>query len=449
MSNIPPQPLSPLPLITTFAPTKQAKQYNMLLIKNAKIIDPASKYHGKQRDVFIRRGKIEDIQTNISILKAKVIEAKGACLSPGWLDVGVQVADPGFEHREDIYSVTAAAAAGGYTGIVCQPNTMPVTHSKSEVMYLKNRTKEALVDCFPVGAVSRDCAGEDLTEMNDMYHHGAIAFSDGQKPIQDSGLMKRALLYAKGFDGVILNQPQDNSLAGKGQVHEGLVSTMLGMKGIPALAEEMMACRDIYLAKYTDSRLHLSNISCTNVVGMVKEARQEGLKVTSSAAVMNLIFEDEVMHSFNTNYKVLPPLREKKDIKALLKGLKNGSIDFISSNHNPQDEESKKVEFPYADFGTIGLQTTYALLNTYLGDQFSQEELVHWLSLNARNIFGLEVPKIETGAVANFTLFHPTKKWTFTKESILSKSKNSPFIGQEFTGKVMAIGNKGLVEEFA
>lgn len=420
----------------------------MLLIKNVKIIDPASKHHGKQKDVFIRKGNIEDIQNNISILKAKVIEAKGACLSPGWIDVGVQVGDPGFEHREDVFSVTAAAAAGGYTGIVCQPNTMPVTHSKSEVMYLKNRTKEALVDCYPLGAVSRDCAGVDLTEMNDMFYAGAVAFSDGSKSIQDNGLMKRALLYAKGFNGIIVNRPEDASLAGKGQVHEGIVSTMLGMKGIPALAEEMMARRDIYLTEYTDSRLHLSNISCANVVNIVKEARQEELKVTASVAAMNLVFEDEVMSDFNTNYKVLPPLREKKDIKALLKGLKNGTIDFISSNHVPWDEEAKKVEFPYADFGAIGLQTTYALLNTYLGDQISTEEIISWLSLNARNIFGLPIPKIESGQMANFTLFHPTKKWTFEKQSILSKSKNSPLIGMELKGKVLAVGNKGLVQEF-
>jgi dihydroorotase len=419
----------------------------MLLIKNVKIIDPASRYHGKVRDVFIRKGNIEDIQTNISIFKAKVIEAKGACFSPGWLDVGVQVGDPGFEQHEDIYSATAAAAAGGYTGIVCQPNTQPVIHSKSEVNYLKNRTKEALVDCYPMGAVSRDCAGVDLTEMYDMYQAGAVAFTDGRKSVQDNGLMKRALLYAKGFDGLILNWPQDKSLAEKGQLHEGLVSTMLGMKGIPTMAEEIMARRDLYLLAYTESRLHLSNISSTEVVNMIKDARQEGLRVTASAAVMNLIFEDEVMSNFDSNYKVLPPLREKKDLRALIKGLKNGSIDFISSNHVPWDEESKKLEFPYAEFGALGLQTSYALLNTYLGDQFTEEELVRWLSLNARAIFKLPVPKVEVGEEANFTIFHPTKKWTFRQEDILSKSKNSPFIGQEFTGKVMAVGNKGMVAE--
>ncbi|HHS95267.1 MAG TPA: dihydroorotase, partial [Phaeodactylibacter sp.] len=295
----------------------------MLLIKNVKIVDPSSPFHGKQRDVFIRKGHIEDIQSNISILRAKVINAKGAILSPGWLDVGVQVGDPGFEYREDIQTATAAAAAGGYTGILCLPNTSPVTHSKSEVVYLKNRTKGGLVDCYPIGAVSRHCKGEDLTEMNDMYHAGAVAFSDGLEAIQDNGLMKRALLYAKSFDGIIINRPHDKSLAAAGQVHEGLVSTTLGMKGIPAIAEEMMLRRDIYLAQYTDSRLHLANLSAAAAIPAIKEARQEGIKVTAHVAVMNLLFTDEEIKHFDTHFKVLPPLREKKDLKALLRALKN------------------------------------------------------------------------------------------------------------------------------
>ena len=419
----------------------------MLLLKQVKIIDPASRHHGKIRDVLVRKGHIEDIQSKISKPKAREIHLKGTCLSPGWIDVGVQVGDPGFEHREDLQTVAAAAAAGGYTGIVCQPNTSPVIHSKSEVSYLKNRTTDGIIDFYPIGAVSKNCAGEDLTEMNDMHHAGAVAFSDGKRPIQSSGLMKRALLYVKSFDGVVFNQPQDESLAAKGQMHEGIMSTMLGMKGIPVLAEEMMAQRDIRLAAYTNSQLHLSNISSSDVVNLIKNARQEGVKVTASVAAMNLTLEDEALVGFDTQYKVMPPLRSKKDIRALLKGLKNGTIDFISSNHIPLDEESKKVEFPYAGFGTIGLETTYALLNTYLGNQCSQEELVRWLSLNARSILGLPIPTIEEGAATNFTLFNPTEKWTYTADNVHSKSRNSPFIGTTFTGRVIGVGNKGLFAE--
>ncbi len=420
----------------------------MLLIQKATVLDPNSKHHHKRRDLLINAtGHIEDIRATISIKKAKRIEARGAYLSPGWIDVGVQVSDPGYEHREDIGSVAAAAAAGGYTAILCQPNTAPVVHSKSEVAYLKERTHDALVDFFPMGAISRDCAGADLTEMNDMFHAGAVAFTDGKCPVQNSGLMQRALLYSKSFDGIVLNQPHDASLAANGQMHEGVVSTMLGMKGIPALAEELMARRDIALARYTDARLHLSNISTTSSVGMVKEARRKGMKLTASTTAMNLIFDDNKLADYDTHYKVMPPLREKKDCKALLKALKTGTLDFISSNHMPLEEEVKKLEFPQACFGAIGLETTYALLNTYLGDQCTQEEFVHWLSLNARAIFRLPTPRIETGELANCTLFHPKVKWTFTESDIRSKSRNSPYLGTTFTGKVLAVANNAQMVE--
>ena len=414
-----------------------------LLIRNATIVDPNSRHNGKERDVLIRNGIIETIKAKITGVKGKEVDVKGACLSPGWLDVGIQSGDPGFEHREDLESVARAAAAGGYTGVVCQPNTMPVTHSKTEVLYLKNRTKENLVNFYPLGAVSQNCEGSDITEMNDMHQAGAVAFTDGEKSIQDSGLMKRALQYVKSFDGLIMNYPQDRNLAHKGQMHEGVISTTLGMKGIPALAEELMTGRDISLAEYTDSNLHLSSISTSGSISLIKEARSNGVNVTASVAALNLTLDDENLLGFDSNYKVLPPLREKNDIKALLKGLKNGHIDFITSNHSPHDEESKKLEFPLADFGVIGLETTYALLNTHLGKQCSQEEFVNWLSINARKILRLAVPTIEAGEKANLTIFDPNKEWTYSKDQIQSKSHNSPFIGTTFKGKVLGIVNNG------
>jgi len=416
-----------------------------LLIRNATIVDPKSRHNGKERDIWIRNGVIESIKAKITDTKAKELEAKGACVSPGWIDVGVQSGDPGFEHREDFESVAAAAAAGGYTGLVCQPNTMPVTHSKTEVLYLKNHTKDYLVNFYPLGAVSRDCEGGDITEMNDMHHAGAVAFTDGRISIQDSGLMKRALQYVKAFDGLILNYPIDKKLAHKGQMHEGLISTTLGMKGIPSLSEELMVGRDISLAEYTNSKLHLSSISTNGSIDLVKEARANDLNVTASVAALNLTLDDEHLLGFDSNYKVLPPLREKNDMKALIKALKNGHIDFITSNHNPHDEESKKLEFPLADFGVIGLETTYALLNTHLGKQCSQEEFVNWLSLNARKILRLPIPTVEAGAAANLTIFDPNKEWTYSKDQIRSKSHNSPFIGTTFTGKVLGVVNNGQV----
>ena len=416
-----------------------------LLIRNATIVDPKSRHNGKERDVLIRNGVIESIKAKITATKVKEIDVKGACLSPGWLDVGVHSGDPGFEHREDLDSVAKAAAAGGYTGVVCQPNTIPVVDSKTQVLYLKNRTRDNLVSFYPLGAVSQNCGGADITEMNDMHQAGAVAFTDGEKSIQDSGLMKRALQYVKSFDGLIMNFPQDKNLAHKGQMHEGVISTTLGMKGIPALAEELMTGRDISLAEYTDSNLHLSSISTAGSISLIKEARSKGLNVTASVAALNLTLDDEHLLGFDTNYKVLPPLREKNDIKALIKALKNGHIDFITSNHSPHDEESKKLEYPLADFGVIGLETTYALLNTHLGKQCSQEEFVNWLSINARKILRLPVPNVEVGEIANLTIFDPNREWTYSKDRIQSKSHNSPFIGTTFTGKVLGVVNNGQV----
>ncbi len=415
----------------------------MLLLKNVLIVCPSSKHHNKKRDVLIKNGLIEKIRTKIDAPKAKVVKIAGAVLSPGWLDVGAQIGDPGFEHREDIHSVAAAAAAGGFTGLAVYPNSNPVVQSKSEVLYLKNNTKEGIIDFYPIGAVSKNCEGTDITEMYDMHHTGAVAFSDGSHPVQSNGLMMRALDYAKGFEGLILNRPQDKSIAAKGQLHEGAVSTALGMRGIPSLAEEMMVQRDINLVEYTDSKLHLANISCAGAVGMIQKAKAKGLKVSASTAVMNLINTDEDVLGFDSNYKVLPPLREKSDQKELIKGLKNGSIDFINSNHTPLEGEKKNLEFPYADFGAIGLQTTFAILNTHLRKHFELEELINFLAIKPREVLHIPVPEIEEGKEANLTLFHPTEKWQLEEADILSKSKNSPYIGDTFTGKVLGIINKG------
>ena len=240
------------------------------------------------------------------------------------MDVGTQVGDPGFEHREDLRTASKAAAAGGFTAIVPHPNTMPTIHSKSEVNYLKNKTEGDLVDFFPIGAISRDCEGKDITEMYDMHESGAVAFSDGQKTLQNSGLMMRALQYVKAFDGLVMNHPSDKALSQEGQMHEGKVSTSLGMKGIPSIAEELMVQRDLYLAEYTESRLHLFNISSERSVELLKNAKAKGIDVTASVPVLNLIYDETAIAEFDVNYKVLPPLREKSDIKALKRGIKNG-----------------------------------------------------------------------------------------------------------------------------
>ncbi len=416
----------------------------MLLIKNAIIVDPGSKLNGKKRDILIKAGSIQSIRTKIERSKAEVWDLGGACISIGWIDIGTQVGDPGFEHREDLESATQAAAKGGYTGVACLPNTTPTVHSKSEVNYILKNTISGIVDFFPIGAVSHNCEGKDLTEIYDMHHAGAIAFSDGQHTIQDSGLMMRALQYVKAFDGLVMNHPSDATIAGVGQLHEGMVSTSLGMKGIAAISEELMVQRDLYLAEYTKSRLHLHNISSGRSVDLIKEALTKGQKVTASVPALNLIFDDEALIGFDVNYKVLPPLRSKNDIRALRRAVKNGTVSIITSNHVPLDKESKELEFPYADFGVIGLETTFALLNTHLVDSTLQlDDLVKVLAHNTRMVLGKEIPQIEAGAPANLTIFDPEKEWTFEKEDIKSKSKNTPFLGTQFKGKVLGVVNNG------
>lgn len=411
------------------------------LFKNATIVDTNSKHNGKTTDVLIEDGKIVEIKKKMDAQGAEVIQYKGLCLSPGWVDVGTQICDPGFEHREDLETAAAAAAAGGFTTILAQPNTSPAIQSKSEVLYLQQSTREFPVTFQAIGALSADIKGENITEMSDMNAVGAIAFSDGKKPVQSTGLLMRALQYVKAFDGIVINHPHDKEIAGKGQIHEGYISTTLGLKGIPSLAEDLMVRRDIALLEYTDSRLHLSNISTEGAVKAVKEAKKKGLKVTASVAIMNLVYDESDLATFDPNYKVLPPLREKSDQKALIKGLKNGVIDFIVSNHTPWEAENKSLEFSYAEFGVINLQTAFSLSLTHL-EGFSMEELVQKWSISPREIFGLPAATIKIGEEAELTAFIPTQKTTFTTSNNLSKSKNSPLFDSELRGEVVGIFNK-------
>lgn len=417
----------------------------MLLIKNAVIQSPGAPLDGKKRDVLIKKGIIESIRAKIEEPRIKTFDAKGAFISPGWMDIGVQVADPGYEHREDLESINRAAAAGGFTAIASQPNTQPTIQSKSEIHYLKSRMDDALVDIYPFGAVSENCQGKDITEIYDMHQAGAIAFTDGKRAIQNGGLMMRALQYVKAIDGIIVNPVFDESIGGSGQIHEGQMSTSLGMKGIPSLAEELMLQRDIYLLEYTASRLHVANISCAGSVELIGQAKKRGARISASVPAMNLVFTDEKLASFDTNFKVLPPLREATDVKALIKGIKSGVIDFISSNHIPWEGEHKNLEFPYAKFGAIGLETLFPLVHTFLRKQLTVTQLVTLLAINPRKVFDLEVPEIKEGANANLTIFNTNDVWKFSQADIYSKSSNTPFIGHEFVGRVLGVVNNGKV----
>ncbi|MEZ4943056.1 MAG: dihydroorotase [Saprospiraceae bacterium] len=417
-----------------------------LLLKNIRICS-GQKIAGPQ-DIRISDGIIQAIGKNLPMESGiKEISFPGqAYASAGWMDVGVHTGDPGYEHREDLRTAAQAAAAGGFTAIACAPNTLPVVDSKGSVVYIQNKTAGLPVSVFPIGAISIGAKGADLAELYDMHAAGAIAFSDGRMPVQDAGLLLRALQYAQAFQGLIMHQPHHNSIAAGGQMHEGLISTQLGMRGMAALAEEVAVQRDLSLLEYAGGRLHLHLVSTKKGVEMVRAAKAAGLPVTASVAVANLCFTDEALVDFDSNWKVKPPLRDETHRRALLEGLADGTLDFICSNHTPWDQEMKNVEFPFAEFGMIGMETAFALCRTFLEKELPLEQLVQRWAVGPRAVLGLPVPEIKPGAPAELTLFDPEQAWTFAEKDIRSKSVNTPFVGQKFKGKVLGILNKGQLE---
>jgi dihydroorotase len=417
-----------------------------ILIRSARIIDPTSGFHNQVKDILIVKGKIASIGSKLSNdNKYREITGNGLCVSPGWLDMFCFLGDPGYESKEDIQTGTRAAAAGGFTAVCAMPNTKPAIHSKSEVEYVINRSRGNIVDVFPLGAVSYKCEGVDITEIYDMQNAGAIAFTDGIGSSLNAGLMQRALLYVKPFNGVIISHPFERSIAKNGLINEGVVSTSLGVPGIPDLAEELIIARDIYLAEYTNSRLHFAFVSTESSVDLIRKAKARGVQVTCSVSPYNLSLEDNLLEEYDTNLKVMPPLRSKADINALVKGVKDGTIDTIASLHIPQDCESKEVEFDHAEFCMTGLETAFALINTYAGKKLDAEVLTDKLAVQPRKVLGLDIPSIAENIAANITIFDTETEWTFTAKDIRSRSLNTPFVGQKFRGKVLGVINNGQV----
>jgi dihydroorotase len=408
-----------------------------LLIKSATILDPGSPFHQQVADILIENGLITRIADDIEA-DAELVDAEGKYVSPGFFDLNCNIGELGLETKEDMQSGTRAAAAGGFTGVALMPNTIPPVHSKAEIEYLLNRSKNNLVDVYPLGTISHKREGKDLAEMYDMYLSGAKAFTDGNRPVQDAGLMERALLYAQGFDALVFSYPEDIAIAGKAKVNEGEVSTLLGMKGIPSLAEELMIARDLYLAEYTVSKIHFSTISTARSVELIREAKRKGLEVTCDVAAHHLVLTDEALLGFDSMYKVKPPLRTKDDVSALIKGLKDGTIDAIVTQHTPHEVEFKDVEFEVAEYGIVGLQTALALA---LRSGLPVELLIEKLAINPREILGVNVPVIAEGERANLVLFDAEAEWEYTNKSNRSKSVNSPFIGQTLKGKVLLTYN--------
>ncbi|SFD49554.1 dihydroorotase [Chitinophaga sp. CF118] len=416
-----------------------------ILLKNVQITAPSSPYNGQQKDILIENGIISQVGSNIAAPQAQVISGNNLHVSLGWTDIFSHFCDPGQEHKEDLLTGVAAAAKGGFTTVMVVPNTQPALHTKPQIEYVISKTRNSAVQVLPIGAVTKNLEGTSLAEMYEMKQAGAVAFSDGLKPLQSPGMMLKALQYVKAIDGTIIQLPDDLSISAHGLMHEGIYSTQLGMPGKPALAEELIIQRDIELAQYTDSRIHFTGISTRKAVELIARAKEKGLKVTCSVTPYHLSLTDAELEGYDTHLKVNPPLRSADDVKALQDAVKNGTIDCFATHHLPQDWDAKQVEFEYAKNGMIGLESCFGILRKYL-PEVPLEQLINMLSIRPREIFNLPAHTLAEGAAANLTLFDPQEEWTLTAAHLASRSKNSAYIGAQLKGTVKGIINGALTQ---
>jgi dihydroorotase len=409
-----------------------------ILIQAAKIFDSNSPFHKKEKNVLIQNGRIAEIGDK-NYQADKVIKAEDMILSTGWFDLGTFIGDPGLEYKEDLESGCRAAVAGGFTEIAMLPNTVPSIQTKNDVTYLTQGNDNRLLQVHPLASVTKGNKGEELTEMIDLHEAGAVGFTDGLKTIWHTDIFLKSLQYLQKFNGVLIDHPEDIWLNMFGQMHEGVNSTMLGMKGMPRIAEEVAISRNIKLLNYAGGRLHLAKLSTAKAIGLVRAAKGK-MNITCDIAAYQTLMDDSLLSEFDTNYKMNPPLREKSDNDALVKGLKDGTIDIICSGHVPQDEESKSIEFDHADAGIINVQT-FASNLVSLAEHIPWDVLVEKVTQGPRSVLNLEVPVIDVDAKANLTLLDPNRTWTFDEKTNLSKSKNSPWLGKQLKGKAVAVFN--------
>lgn len=415
-----------------------------ILIKQGRITDPSSPHNGAVTDIFIENGLIQGIGSGLPGEADEIVDLKGASVSPGWVDLFAHFNDPGYEFKETLETGAAAAAKGGFTDVLVIPNTQPCVHSKSTVEYIVQKARSLPVNIHPIGAVSRNTEGKELAEMYDMRNSGALAFSDGIQSIQSSGLLLKALQYVKAFNGLVIQIPDDRSINPHGLMHEGIVSTQLGLPGKPSLAEELMVARDIKLARYAESRLHFTGISTRKSLEYIRRAKEGGLQVTCSVSPAHLHFTDKDLAGYDTNLKSLPPYRSEDDRNALRDAVADGTIDCLASHHFPHEYDSKVLEFEYAKPGMIALETSFALLRQSM-PQLSVEKLVQLLAVQPRQLLGLPSAGIAPGSEACLSFFDPEARVNCTPDFFRSKSKNSPFIGKTLKGKVLGILNKGKI----
>ncbi len=413
----------------------------LVLIKQAKIVDARSDFHNKVVDILIENGKIKTIAPAIDAQAEHIIEGAELCVSTGWVDLFADYREPGFEQKETIASGLDAAAAGGFTQVFITPNTNPAISTKSVVEFVLRKAAGHLVRLHPLGAISKDLDGKNLAEMLDMHQHGAIAFTDGWKPVQNANLMLKALEYVKAFNGILVQIPVEASLSAGGLMNEGETSTRLGMAGIPEMAETLLLHRDIELLRYTGSRLHVTGISTAASVELVRKAKESALDITCSVTPYHLALTEEKLAGYSSMYKVSPPLRSETDRQTLIAGLKDGTIDCIASHHRPQDWDAKTREFEYAADGMNLQEITFPVLWQTLHNEIDIQTIVHALTTNPRHIFGLEDRGIKEGDIAELTIFTLKGSQAVNEKGLISASANNPFIKEELSGKVVATIN--------
>ena len=408
--------------------------YMSILIKSAKIIDASSKFNGKTQDILIINGKIQEINSEINSKAKKIISFKDLHVSSGWLDTSVCFGEPGLEEREDLSNGAQTASFSGFTDIVLNPETEPYLDTKADISYIKSNSKDFVTKIHPLGCLTKEAKSKKLADLFEMFESGAVGFYDFKRPITNSNLIKIALQYVQNFNGLVISFPYEKSLCPNGQMHEGQISTNYGLKGIPTISEEIMLKRDLKILEYTGGKIHIPCISTEESVKLIQEAKKNKLNVTCSVSINNLFFNDDKLKDFDTRFKVLPPIRSEEHRKALIKGLKDGIIDFVTSDHTPIDIDKKKTDFENSLFGSTGLESLYGALNSL----FDLNTTIDILT-RRKETFGIEKSSINEGQTACLSLFNPNIEYEFLKENIISKSKNSCFIGSKLKGKALGI----------
>ncbi len=412
------------------------------LLKSATIVDSKGDFHNQTVDILIENGSISKISKRIANPNNyKEVKLDNLHVSQGWFDSAVSFGEPGYEERETIENGLKVAGNSGFTAVALNANTNPIIDTNADIAFVLSKSANHAVTTLPIGALTKNADGNDLAELYDMHTAGAVGFYDYQKPIANPNLLKIALQYASNFNGLVFSFPQESKITGLGVMNEHVNSTKLGLKGNPALAEELQVARDLFLLEYTEGKLHIPTVSTAKSVELIREAKQKKLDVSCSVAIHNLYFTDDMLTDFDTNYKVLPPLRTQTDIDALIEGVKDGTIDMVTTDHNPIDIEHKKVEFDHAMYGSIGLESAFGALQNI----FSTKKTIQLLT-KGKERFGINTQPITEGIKAELTLFNPDYNYTFSEALIKSTSKNSAFLNENLKGKAYGIIANNKIE---